>query len=216
MKWNLSVVSNFLWPCGLQPTRLLRPWDSSGKNTGVGSLSLLQGIFPIQGSNSGLPHGRQMLYQLSNKESPRILEWGEQKSWPKLIIQKTKIMASSSITSWQIHRETMVTVTHLIFLVSKITADGDCSHEHKRHLLLGRKAMRNLDSILKSRDITLPTRVCIFKAMVLFSSYVWIWELAHKEGCVLKNWCFWTVVLGKTLKSPLDCKQIKPVNPKAN
>ena len=129
--------------------------------------------------HSGLPHGRQMLYQLSNKESPRILEWGEQKSWPKLIIQKTKIMASSPITSWQIHRETMVTVTHLIFLVSKITADGDCSHEHKRHLLLGRKAMRNLDSILKSRDITLPTRVCIFKAMVLSSSHVWIWELAN-------------------------------------
>ena len=77
----------------------------------------------------------------------------------KLNIQKTKIMASSFITSWQIDGETMETVTHFTFLGSKITADGDCSHEIKRHLLLGRKAMTNLDSILKSRDITLPAKV---------------------------------------------------------
>ena len=81
-------------------------------------------------------------------------------------IQKTKIMASGPITSWQIDRETMETVTDLIFLGSKITADGDCSHEIKRHLLLGRKIMTNLDSILKSRDITLPTKVHIVKVMV--------------------------------------------------
>ena len=86
----------------------------------------------------------------------------------KLNIQKTKIMASSPITSWQIDGETMETVTDFIFLgsASKITADGDCSHEIKRHLLLGRKAMTNLNSILKSRDITLPTKVCLVKAMV--------------------------------------------------
>ena len=84
----------------------------------------------------------------------------------KLNIQKTKIMASSPITSWQIDGETMKTVTDFIFLGSKITADGDCSHEINRHLLLGRKAMTNLDSILKSRDITLPTKVCLVKAMV--------------------------------------------------
>ena len=84
----------------------------------------------------------------------------------KLNIQKTKIMASSSITSWQIDGETVETVADFIFLGSKITADGDCSHEIKRHLLLGRKAMTNLDSILKSRDITLPTKVCLVKAMV--------------------------------------------------
>ena len=77
----------------------------------------------------------------------------------KLNIQKTKIMASSLITSWQIDGETVGTVTDFIFVDSKITADGDCSHEIKRHLLLGRKAMTNLDSILKSRDITLPTKV---------------------------------------------------------
>ena len=81
-------------------------------------------------------------------------------------IQKTKIMASSAITSWKIHGETIDTVTDFIFLGSKITADGDCSHEIKRHLLLRRKAMTNLDSILKSRDITLPTKVRLVKAMV--------------------------------------------------
>ena len=84
----------------------------------------------------------------------------------KLKIQKTKIMASGPITSWEIHGETMETVSDFIFLSSKITADGDCSHEVKRRLLLGRKVMTNLDSILKSRDITLPTNVCLAKAMV--------------------------------------------------
>ena len=85
----------------------------------------------------------------------------------KLNIQKTKIMASSPITSWQIDGEAMEIVTDFIHLGSKITADGDCSHEIKRHLLLGRKAMTNLDGILKSRDITLPTKVSLVKAMVL-------------------------------------------------
>ena len=84
----------------------------------------------------------------------------------KLSIQKTKIMASSLITSWQIDGETVETVADFIFLVSKITADGDRSHEIKRHLLLGRKVMTNLNSILKSRDITLPTKVRLVKAMV--------------------------------------------------
>ena len=84
----------------------------------------------------------------------------------KLNIQKTKIMASSPITSWQIDRETVETVPNFIFLGSKITADGDCSHEINRHLLLGRKVMTNLDSIFKSRDVTLPTKVHLVKAIV--------------------------------------------------
>ena len=84
----------------------------------------------------------------------------------KLNIQKTKIMASGPITSWQIDGETMETVTNLIFLGSKITADGDCNHEVKRHLLLGRKVMTNLDSILQSRGIILPTKVCLVKGMI--------------------------------------------------
>ena len=89
-----------------------------------------------------------------------------EKAGLKLSIQKTKIMASSPITSWQIDGETMKTVTDFIFLGSRITADGDCSHEIKRHLLLRRKAMTNLDSVLKSRDITLPTKIHLVKAMV--------------------------------------------------
>ena len=90
-----------------------------------------------------------------------------EKAGLKLNIQTTRIMASGPITSWQIDGETMETVSDFTFLGSKITADGDCSHEIKRHLLLGRKGMTNLDSILKSRDITLPTKVCVVKAMVL-------------------------------------------------
>ena len=89
-----------------------------------------------------------------------------EKAGLKLSIQKTKIMATGDITSWQIDGETMETVTGFIFLGSKITADGDCSHEIKRHLLLGRKVMTNLDSIFKSRDITLPTKVHLVKAIV--------------------------------------------------
>ena len=132
----------------------------------------------------------------------------------KLNIQKTKIMASGPITSWQIDGETMETVTDFIVLGSKIIADGDWSHEIKRRLLLGRKAMINLDSILKSRDITLPTKVHLVKAMGFSSSHMWMWELDYKESWVPKNWCFWTVVLEETLESPLDCKEIQPVHPK--
>ena len=125
-------------------------------------------------------------------------------------------MASSPITSWQIDGEKMETVTDFIFFGSRITADGDCSHEIKRCLLLERNPMTNLNSILKSRGITLPTKVCRVKAMFFSSSDAWIWELNHKEGWVPKNWCFWTVVLKKTLESALDCKEMKPVNPKGN
>ena len=92
----------------------------------------------------------------------------------KLNIQKIKITASDPITSWQIDGKTMETVTGFIFLGSKITADGDCSHEIKRCLLLGRKAMTNLDSILKSRDITLSTKVCLLKAMIFPVVMVWM------------------------------------------
>ena len=126
-------------------------------------------------------------------------------------------MESGPITSWQIDGETMETVTDFIFLCSKITADGDCSHEIKRHLLLERKAMTNLDSILKSRDITLPTKVHTVKAVIFpVVSHVWMSELDHKEGWVPKSRCFWNVVLEKTLGSPLDWEKIKPVSSKGN
>ena len=105
-----------------------------------------------------------------------------EKAGLKLSIQKTKILASGPITSWQIEAERVEIVLDFIFWGSKITADGDCSHEIKRRLLLGRKVMTNLDSILKSRDITLPTKICLVKAYGFSSSCVWMWELDHKEG----------------------------------
>ena len=108
-------------------------------------------------------------------------------------------------------------MTNFIFLGSKINADDDCSHEIKRRLLLGRKSMTNLESILKSRDITLPTKVCLVNAIVLpVVMYGCESFFQYKESWVLKNWCFWTVVLEKTLESPLDCKEIKPVGCKGN
>ena len=109
----------------------------------------------------------------------------------------------------------METGTDFIFLGSKITADGDCSHEIKRCLPLGRKAMINLDNILKSRDITLPTKVHLVKAMV-FSVIMYGCESWTMKKVEPKNWCFWTVVLEKTLESPLDCKEVKLVHPKGN
>ena len=124
-------------------------------------------------------------------------------------------MAFSSITSWQIDGETMETVADFILGSSKITADGDCSHEIKRYLFLGRKAMTNLDSVLKNRDFTLPTKVLIVKAMVfpvvMYACESWIIKKAeHQRIDAFELWCW------KTLKSPLDCKDIKPVNPKGN
>ena len=120
-------------------------------------------------------------------------------------------MAYGPITSWQIDGETMETVRDFIFLGSKITADGDCSHEIKRHLLLGRKVMTNLDSILKSRDKGPSSQSYGFS-----SSHVWMWDLDYKKSWMPKNWCFWAVVLEKTLESPLDWKEIQPVYPKGN
>ena len=101
-----------------------------------------------------------------------------------------------------------------IFWGSKISADGDCSHEVKRRLLLGWKVVTNLDSILKSRDISLLTKVHIVKSYAFSSSHVWMWELDYKESWAPKNWCFWPGMLEKTLESPLDCKEIQPVHPK--
>ena len=134
----------------------------------------------------------------------------------KLNIQKTKIMASGPITSWQIDWETVETVSDFTFLGSKITANGDCSHEIKRHLLLGRKVMINQDSILKSKDITFPTKVCLVKAMVFPVVMYGCESLDCEESWALKNWCFWTVVLEKTLESPLDCKETQTVHPKGD
>ena len=133
----------------------------------------------------------------------------------KLNIQKTKTMVCGSITTWQTDGETMETVTDFIFLGSRLTGDGDCSHEIKRRLFLLRKAVTNLDSILKSRDIILPTKFLIVKAIV-FPVVMYGCESWTKESWAPKNGCFWTVVLEKTLESPLDCKEIQPVHPKGD
>ena len=124
-------------------------------------------------------------------------------------------MASSPITSWEIDGETVETVSDFIFWGSKITANGDCSHEIKRCLLLGRKAMTNLDSISKSRDITLPTKVHLVKAMVFpvvtYESESWtIKKAEHRRIDAFELWCW------RRLESPLDCKEIQPVHPKGN
>ena len=133
----------------------------------------------------------------------------------KLNIQKTKIMASGPITSWQIDGETVETVTDFIFWGSKITADRDCSHEIKRCLLLGRKVMTNPDSILKSRDITLPTKVHLVKAMVfpvvMHGCESWTVKKAeHRRIDAFELWCW------RRLLSPLDCKEIQLVHPKGD
>ena len=127
-----------------------------------------------------------------------------------------KIIQLAIRSLWEIEMRKVEAVTDFIFLGSKITADHNCSHEIKRHLLLERKAVTNLDCVFKSRDITLLTKVCRVKAMVFSNIRVWIWELDHKEGWTLKNWCFWIVVLEKTLENPLDGKEIKSVNSKGN
>ena len=131
-----------------------------------------------------------------------------EKAGLKLNIQKKKIMAFGPITSWQIDGETMEKVT--VFLGSKITVDGDCSHKVKRHLLLGRKAMTNLESVLKSRDTTLLTKFGLVKAMtfstVIYGCEIWTIKEARHRG----------IDVFELLESPSDSRQIKPVNPKGN
>jgi len=124
-------------------------------------------------------------------------------------------MASGPITPWQIDRETMERVTDFIFLCSKITADSDWSHEMKRHLLLGKKLWQIRHHTEKQRHY-FADKGPYSQGYGFSSSYVWIWDLDYKGSWALENWCFWTVMLEKTLKSPLDCKEIKPVNPKGN
>ena len=120
-------------------------------------------------------------------------------------------MASGPITSWEIDGETVETVSDFILEGSKITADGNCSHEIRRRLLLRRKAMANLDSIVKSRHY-FANKGPSSQGYGFSCGHVWMWEVDCEEGLALKNWYFWTVVLEKTLESPLDCKEIQPVH----
>ena len=172
----------------------------------------------VAGRNiSNLRYAEDTTLMAESEEEPKSLlikvTEESEKAGLKLNIQKTKIMASSLITSWQIDGDTMKTVWDLILRGSKITVDGDCSHEIKIPLLLRRKAMTYLDSILKSRDFA--NKVLSSKRYGFSSSHVWIWELDYKEGWA-QNWCFWTLVLEKSLESSMDCKEIQPVHPKGN
>ena len=133
----------------------------------------------------------------------------------KLNIQKTKIMASGPITSWEIDGERVETVSDFIFLGSKITADGDCSHEIKMLTPWKESYDQPRWHIQKQRHY-FANKSPSSQGYGFSSGHVWIWELDSKESWPPKNWCFWTVVLEKTLESPLDCKEIKPVNPKGN
>ena len=142
-------------------------------------LDIAQAGIKIAGRNiNNLRYAEYIILMVESEEKlknllMRVKEESE-KAGLKLNIQKMKIMTSIPITSWQIDGETIKKMTGFIFWGSQITADGDCSHKIKRLLLLGRKAMTNLDSILKSRDITLPTTVCLVKAMVFSNSHVWM------------------------------------------
>ena len=136
----------------------------------------------------------------------------------KLNIQKTKIMASGPITSWQIEGETVETVSDFTFLGSKITADGDCSHEIKRHLLLGRKVMTNLDSIFKSRDIALPTKVRLVKAMVfpvvMYGCESWTVKKAeHRRIDAFELWCWTRFLRGPWTARRSNQSILKEINP---
>ena len=157
------------------------------------------------------------LWQKWEEELKEPLDESEKESEKvglKLNIQKTKIMSSSPIISWQMDGETMEKLRDFIFWGSKITADGDCNYEIKRRLLLGRKSVTNLDSILKSRDIILPIKVCLVKAMifpvVMYGCDSWTIKKAERQRTDAFE------LLEKTLESPLNCKEIKPVHPKEN
>ena len=124
-------------------------------------------------------------------------------------------MAYGPITSWQIEGEKVEIVTDFLFSGSTVTEGSDWGHKFKRRFATWKESYAKL-SVLKSRGITLLTKVCVVKAMFFSSSHVWMWELGNKEGWAPKNWCFRTVVLENTLESPLGSKEIKPVNSKGN
>ena len=178
-----------------------------------------QAVIKIAGRNiNNLRYANDTTLMAENEEPKSLLMKVKEESEKvglKLNIRKTKIMASGPITSWQIDGETMETVKDLILGGSKITADGDCSHEIKRCLLLGRKAVTNLDSILKSRDITLPTKVHLVKAMVspevMYGCESWTIKKAECRRINAFELWYW-----RRLLSPLDCREIQPVHPKGN
>ena len=201
VQFSHSVVSDSLRPHELQHARspCLPPTPGAYSNSCPSSQwccpAISSSVIPFSSCPQSLPASGT--FPMS-----QLFSWGG---------QSIAVSASASVLpmNTQILLINYVTCSQLM-----VTADGDCSHEIKIHSPLRRKVVTNLDSILKSRDVTLLTKVHI-QSYDFSSSHVWMWELDHKEGWVLKNWCFWTLVLEKTLESPLGCK-IKPVDPKGN
>ena len=173
---------------------------------------------------SNLRYANNTTLMAESEELKNLFDTGERewRKWKKsskaglkLKIQKIKIMTSSPNTSQQIDGGKVETVIDFIFLGSKITVDGDGSHEMRRCLLLGRKADKRRKHI-KEQKHHFSDRGLYHQKYGFSSSHVWMWELDRKEDWMLNTWCFWTVVLEKTLERPLDSKEIKPVNPKGN
>ena len=162
----------------------------------------------------------QIIIMVESKEELKSLLMravgGEWKSGLKLSSQKTKIMASSPITSWQIEGGKVETVTDFLLLISKIIANGDCSHEIEKTLSLWKKSYDKPRQHIKKQRPHFADKGPHSQSYGFFSSHVWMWELDHKEGWAPKNWCFQTTVLEKALESPSHCKVIKFVNPKGN
>ena len=154
-----------------------------------------------------------------NKELKSLLKKAKKESQKvglKLNIQKTKIMASGPVSSWQIDGETVETMIDFIFLSSKITADGDCSHEIKRLLTPLEKSYEQPRQHIKKQRHYFANKCLSSQGYGFSSGHVWMWELDYKESWAPKNWCLWTVVLEKTLESPLDNREIQPVHPKGD
>ena len=221
ISWLWVVVT---WLCKFLKIHRRLPWWSSGKNLPL--LSRGHWFDPWLGK---IPYTMGQLspctqttdnttLMAESKELKSLLMKVKEseKAGLKLNIQKTKIMASSPITSWQIDGETMETLRHFIFLGSKITADGDCSHEIKRHLLLGRKSYDQPRQHIQKQRHYFTNKAPFSQGYGFSSSHVWLGELDYKESWVLKKWLFWTVVLEKTLEHPLACKEIQPVHPKGD
>ena len=177
------------------------------------------GIMIARRNINNLRHAEDTTLMADSKEEVKSLlmkvKEESEKAGLKLSFQKTKIMASGSITSWQIDVETMETVIDFIFFDSRITAGGEYNHQIKM-LALWKKSYDMPRQHIKNQRHYLLTVVLIVKAVVFSSSHIWMWKLNHKESWAPKNWCFWTVVLEKTLESHLHRKKIKPVNLKGN
>ena len=168
---------------------------------------------------NNLRYADDIIFMAENEELKSVLmkvKDESEKLGLKLNIQKTKIMASGPITSWQIDRETMETLRDFTFLGSQITADVDCSHEIKRHLLLEKKSYDEPRQHIKKQRHYFVNTGPSSQGYGISSSHVLMWKLDYKESRVPKNWCFRTAVLEKTLESPLDCKEIQPVHPKGD